>query len=45
MKKTYMFPATEFVALHNGAPLLQQDALAIITGSATGPLDDPNEVD
>ena len=44
MKKTYMFPATEFVALHNGAPLLQ-DALAIITGSATDPVDDPNEVD
>ena len=34
MKKTYMFPATEFVALHNGAPLLQDPVLSVITGSS-----------
>ena len=45
MKKTYMLPATQEVAFGNGAPLLQDPVLTIVTGSAAPTIDEEENVE
>ena len=45
MKKNYIYPATEFVALHNGAPLLQDPVISILTGSSAPVVDEEDNVE